>query len=206
VLTKWTPLLTVDTNRTNQFILTQHRHRKDCSIPTKFCAGNHEWIAPHVGFALSAVENVSGLFCAGCAAQTAIGRRTKRRTFAIFDERCWRIMKRRGVKCISIVQVERTKTGSADASRVLQHGLENGLRVAWRARDHPQHLGRCGLLLHSLRSSVRWRSSLSSRANPGMVRSSREHSEERIDLIYLDPRWVARVRITKTGWRATSPS
>src|SRR5262245_56068794 len=79
-------------------------------------------------------------------------------------------MKRRGVKCISIVQVERTKTGSADASRVLQHGLETRLQVAWRARDHPQHLGRCGLLLHSLRSSVRWRSSLSSRANPGMVR------------------------------------
>ena len=54
--------------------------------------------------------------------------------------------------------------GVANPRRVLQHGLEYRLQIARRAGDDLEHLRGRGLLLQRfVRSSVRWRSSLSSR-------------------------------------------
>src|SRR5262249_52332776 len=89
---------------------------------------------------------MSDLFRPGGAAEASIGARAERRTFAIRDERWWRVVKRRGLEGISVVQIERAKLGSADAGCVLQHGLKHGLQIARRAGDDAQHL-RCGPLL-----------------------------------------------------------
>jgi len=55
-------------------------------------------------------------------------------------------MQRNGTIGIALRSEKHAELGSADADCVLQHCLEHGLKLARRARDHPQHLRRSGLL------------------------------------------------------------
>src|SRR5262249_36907466 len=93
--------------------------------PTKLCAGYHKWIAPTVGFSLHTIDDVCDLFRPGGLADAGIGTRTERRAFAVLNKRGRRVMERRGMKGISVVQVKRAKLGSADAGCVLQNGLKD---------------------------------------------------------------------------------
>src|SRR5215475_7574091 len=46
-----------------------------------------------------------------------------------------------------LVTKQNSKGGFADARRVFQHGLENGLQLARRTADNLEHIGGGGLLL-----------------------------------------------------------
>ena len=72
--------------------------------------------------------------------------------------------------CATMREIRRPRTetvaelGLADARGILQHRLKHRLQLAGRAGDDLEHFASRGLLLQRLvRSSVRWRSSLSSR-------------------------------------------
>ncbi len=51
------------------------------------------------------------------------------------------------MKLVSIVKAQGSKLGVADARRILQYGLEDGLEFAGRTGDDTQNLARRGLLL-----------------------------------------------------------
>src|SRR5216684_6807316 len=59
----------------------------------------------------------------------------------------WRVVHRSGAEAIALAEVKRTELGLADASGVLQHGLEHGLQLSRRAADDLQHISGGGLLL-----------------------------------------------------------
>src|SRR5262249_34336643 len=54
------------------------------------------------------------------------------------------------VKLLSLVQVQAAKLGFAKTRRVLQHGLENRLKLTGRRADDAQHLRSRSLLLLEL--------------------------------------------------------
>ena len=51
---------------------------------------------------------------------------------------------------ITLAEIHAAKLGSADAHRILQHGLEYRLQFAWRGTNDAQDFGRCCLLLQCL--------------------------------------------------------
>ena len=55
-----------------------------------------------------------------------------------------------GAKGIRVAEVQRSELGGAEPHRVLQHCAENGLQVAGRTGNDPQHLGGRRLLLKRL--------------------------------------------------------
>ena len=55
------------------------------------------------------------------------------------------VVHRHSAKCVPLTQEGHTKICSADTNRILQHGLEDRLKLAGRRADDAQDL-RCGLL------------------------------------------------------------
>src|SRR5262249_16053993 len=63
----------------------------------------------------------------------------------------WRHIVPRGeMQSAFLTEIEIAELGRADAGRVLQHGVEDGLQLARRARNYAQHLRRRRLLLQRL--------------------------------------------------------
>src|SRR5580704_11361238 len=58
------------------------------------------------------------------------------------------------MECASVVEQQIAKTGPADAHRILQHGLKNGLQLARRTTDDLKYVGGSGLLLQGFAQFV----------------------------------------------------
>src|SRR5216684_1104015 len=61
----------------------------------------------------------------------------------------WRVVHRNGAEAIALAEVKRTELGLADASGVLQHGLEHGLQLARGTADDFQHVAVLQTLVES---------------------------------------------------------
>src|SRR2546423_11044936 len=69
---------------------------------------------------------------------------------ALIGVRWWRVVHRHSAKAIGLAQIEVAKLSSADAYGVLQNTAKHRLKISERARNDPQHLGDCRLLLQRL--------------------------------------------------------
>jgi hypothetical protein len=141
-------------NRTDQLALLEHRHIEQAARTAKLGGGDAERLAVGIGRLGVGIHDVDRLPCAGDTAQA--GRRTgpDRSPIEVF-----RIGRRhaelcdRGVGSVLVAE-QNPDLGLADAGRVHQHGLEDGLELPGRARNDLQHVRGRGLLLQRLTEIV----------------------------------------------------
>src|SRR5262249_55590128 len=65
------------------------------------------------------------------------------------------VMRRDGAKAVALAEVERAELSLADASGILEYGLEYWLKLAGRTRNYPKHFGRCCLLFQCFAQVIR---------------------------------------------------
>src|SRR5262245_53980667 len=140
-------LLPKDIDCADQLIVLEHWNGDQGPNACEFDASDRKWIAINICLLCHQVGKVHDLLGPGELAEGGLWSWTDRSAFARLNQRGRRVVGRGELKDLSIVQVHRAELGLADASRILQHGLEYRLEIAWRARDYAQHLGGGRLLL-----------------------------------------------------------
>src|SRR5262249_13650693 len=144
-------LLTVEIDGSDQLISFEHWDRDHRPISSQLGSGDDGWNALNVWPRRRDVGDLRDLFRAGNSPKGWVGERIEYWfPFAGLDI-CGRgVVKRCGVKTVAIIRVEGAELRLAEARRVRQHRLENGLQLARRARDGPQNLAGRRLLLQRL--------------------------------------------------------
>src|SRR5262249_3278280 len=141
-------LLAIDSDRTNQVILLEHRH--DQKRPSSGNLGNRL-----IGIFRSYVGDVCDLLHVSDTVEDT-GRATRRNRIALAISgpslRC--IVQRYMPEYIAVIEQQVAEAGLADANSVLQHGLEHGLQFSRRTADDLEHVGGGGLLLQGLAQLV----------------------------------------------------
>src|SRR5262249_44130246 len=134
-------LLAIDSDRTNQVILLEHRH--DQKRPSSGNLGNRL-----IGIFRSYVGDVCDLLHVSDTVEDT-GRATRRNriALAISGPSLWCIVQRYVPEYIAVVEQQVAEAGLADANSVLKHSLEHWLQLAGRAADDTEDLRGRGLLL-----------------------------------------------------------
>src|SRR5262249_52400408 len=137
-------LLAIDSDRTNQVILLEHRH--DQKRPSSGNLGDRL-----IGIFRSYVGDVCDLLrVSDMVEDTGRATRRNRIALAISGPRLRCIVQRDVPEYIAFVEQQVAEAGLADANGVLKHSLEHWLQFAGRAADDLEHLGGGRLLLQRL--------------------------------------------------------
>ena len=148
-------LLAVHADRADQLAFLEHRHDQEGPATGELDLGDEQGIAFDVCLLLCDVGNVDQLLGRGDTAEAG--------SWAGADDRfalpplgpCGRRAGRRDeTESVAFAQPQVAEPGTADAHRILQHGLEHGLKLAGRRADDLQHLGGRRLLLQRLAEIV----------------------------------------------------
>ena len=127
----------------NQLALLQQRDKQNGSYPAKFDGIHQTLTAPlYVPAFSSKIGHVDHFFCGDHAGKGAVGsgRRTKGYARAAFSEGGWCIMGRDRVQRLAVPPKDVAKLSLAEADRVLQHGLEDRLKITQRTADNLESL------------------------------------------------------------------
>jgi hypothetical protein len=122
--------LAVDTDRTDQDVVLEHRDNKKRSHAAQFHSSHGKRIAFRIVAELCAIQNMDGAWSAKNLRKSGAWGRSNRSAPEEFFKTCWRIMRRDGAKRTVLIPEHMTKAGAADARSVLQHGLEHRLKIA----------------------------------------------------------------------------
>ena len=126
--------LAIDGDGADQLALLQHRHGNQGADPRDIHSSNRQWVAAEIGKACPQVFNVDWVPSRGSTRKGHVRARAKQRVSPSLGICRWhRAMKCHGTKRISFLKPQDAITRLAESCRVLQHGLEDGLQLAWRA-------------------------------------------------------------------------
>src|SRR5262245_44967219 len=141
-------LLAIDSDRTNQVILLEHRH--DQKRPSSGNLGNRL-----IGIFRSDVGDVCDLPRLSDAVEdTSRATRRNRIALAISGPSLGCIVERNVSEYIAFVEQQVAEAGLTDANSVLKHSLEHWPQFTWRIADDLEHVGGGGLLLQRLAQLV----------------------------------------------------
>jgi hypothetical protein len=134
---KWSHLLAVDDDGTDQLPLLEHRHVEITSRAGAVDKGDYAGITLDVSLVHREVGNVEDLFVSEQAGERAV------RMVAYVNHRftpppvhigrCRPAMHRDSAKGVSLAQKQKSEVGLAKPCGVRQDGLEHGLQVAGRS-------------------------------------------------------------------------
>src|SRR5262245_9952970 len=151
-------LLTKDDNRADQLSLLEHRDRKHRAITTELGASDYKRIPREIRRRRANIVNVRHLMRQRRLAQRGVRSGTDERGAAPVLRKCgWSVMEADTSELVTLAEKQARKLGVAQACRVRQHGIEDGLQFSRRARDDAQHLGGRSLLLPRLGELARTR-------------------------------------------------
>src|SRR5262249_22312863 len=135
----------------DQLIVLEHWDGEHSPISAEFDTDSHEWMALNVRGYLRDVGDVGDLLRAGHKPERRIRGRSEQRGAPARRGISWRrVVRGNHAERISVAEIEIAELSLAELRRILQHGLEHGLKLARRPGDHTQHLRRRRLLLQRL--------------------------------------------------------
>ncbi len=146
--------LPIDDDGADQLSFLEHRHRQQRPDAGDFYTNDGKRIALLVRLFLPQVGDVDHLLCQRNAAEAAARSRMEQLVLADVRIARRRVKHGDGPKCVVVTKKHIAEIRSADTGCVLQHGLENRLKIAGRAADDLEHVGGGGLLLQRFRKIV----------------------------------------------------
>src|SRR5262249_40197969 len=127
-----TKFLSVNGYYSPLFLVLEHRNAEKRPNAGDIDRGNRQRLTVAIGLIVSQVGNLKRLsgLCRARHEDVRIEPRHHSTTPLLRERRGQRAMKRSVPKRVPLAQPHRAVTGVADAGRVAQHGLENGLQLA----------------------------------------------------------------------------
>ena len=119
--------LSIDRDRADHFVFPEHRHCHKGPCSREIGDGDGGGIALKIGCVRPHIFELDSLLGSGRDAHGALGLRPK--GLWRFAECRRHVMERDVAEAVSIIQAHHTEIGAADAGRIFQHLLENGLQV-----------------------------------------------------------------------------
>ncbi len=148
---KGSDFLTVNYDGADEFVVLQHRYQEMNSCPGKVDKLHKIGIARFVSLLFLDIGDMEHLLGSRDLSKRHQRTRSHDRIAASFlGKLLGYAVHRNSAESAVFSKPQEAIFGLADARRILQHGLEDGLKVAWRRADHAQHICRRRLLLQRL--------------------------------------------------------
>ena len=147
---KRTYLLAIDVDRADQLVLLEHGDDEESADSAPFRPSDHERITIYIGFQVSDVVNVRGLFRADDSCKTGPRSWSNGATLKKRFESQRRVDVRNLAKQTALIQEQVAKLGLTNPHRVAQQGIEHRIEFAGRRADDTEHLRGRALLLPRL--------------------------------------------------------